>query len=135
MKTLFQFRTALTLAATIIILGGCGRDKAPLGPFEPEVSNIQDNFQFQATALENVTTSVTYQWQNTGISANIDQSCAITSGAAAVTVLDAIGTQVYVGDLQDNGSFSSADGVTGLWSVRVDIYSVYGTLNFRVQKP
>jgi hypothetical protein len=135
MKTLLQSTTALVLAITMTILVGCGKDKAPLGPFEPEVSNIQDNFQFQATALENVSTSVTYDWENTGISANIDQSCEISSGAAAVTVLDADGTQVYVGNLQDDGSFSSAEGVTGMWSVRVDIYNVYGTLNFRVQKP
>jgi hypothetical protein len=126
---------AFALISAIILIFGCSKEKAPLGPFQPEIANIQDDFQFQATALQNVSASVIYEWQNSGIAANVDQSCSITSGEAWLTVLDNDGITVYSSDLQENGSFSSSEGITGIWTIKVDIYNVYGTMNFRVQAP
>jgi hypothetical protein len=125
----------VVLLGTALLVFGCGKEKAPLGPFQPEIANIEDNFEFQATAMQNVSASVTYDWVNSGIAANVDQSCAITSGEAWLTVMDADGTTIYSSDLQENGSFTSSEGVTGMWTIKVDIYNVYGTMNFRVQAP
>ncbi len=129
------FGPAVWLLLIIISVIGCGQNKAPLGPFQPEIVNLQDSFQFQATALKNVSVAEIYNWQNSGTTANIDQSCAITNGIAAISILDGNGAQVYSGDLTTNGSFTSAVGVAGTWHISVDISSVYGTMNFRVQKP
>lgn len=135
MRTRFNLMIAIVVIGTAVFMFGCGKEKAPLGPFQPEIANIQDDFQFQATALQNVSASVIYDWQNSGIAANVDQSCAITSGEAWLTVLDNDGTTVYSSNLQENGSFTSSEGVTGMWTIKVDIYNVYGTLNFRAQAP
>lgn len=135
MKNLLGYSAIAVATLTVLISSSCGKKKSPISPFEPEVTNLADNFQFQATALQNVSTSVTYQWSNSGTSANIDQSCAISAGTAGLTIMDNDGTQVYTGDLTQGGSFTSSQGTSGVWSIRLDIYDVDGTLNFRVQTP
>lgn len=118
----------------ILVLTGCGSD--PVQPLlEPEVINQTDTFQFQATTSGQTTQSFQYAWENTGTTANVDQSTVLNSGTAVVTITDANGTQVYTHDLNQDGSFSSAQGVSGMWTIRVVLDKAVGGLNFRVQKP
>jgi hypothetical protein len=114
------------------LLPACGDD--PLAPFQPEIANVTDNFQFQATNLTGVTTTVQYTWQNTGTAATVNHSSAITSGNALLTIRDAVGTQVYSANLVPSGTPSTSTGVAGAWTIRVDLTNTQGTLNFRVQK-
>ena len=51
-----------------------------------------------------------------------------------LVITDANGTQVYSRSLSDNGTFVTADGVAGTWTVRVTYNGASGTVNFRVQK-
>jgi hypothetical protein len=51
-----------------------------------------------------------------------------------LTITDANGTQVYSRSLADNGTFVTADGVAGTWTVRVTYTLATGTVNFRAQK-
>lgn len=125
----------LVLSLIALLVFACSKEKNPVSAFQPEIANNQNDFQFQATGLTNVTTTVTYPWDNTGTSANINQSCAITGGTAALSIMDASGREVYTGNLSDNGTFASIAGTSGAWTIRVDLYSVDGTLNFRVQAP
>ncbi|MEE9553921.1 MAG: hypothetical protein V3W18_06445 [candidate division Zixibacteria bacterium] len=127
--------TTILILAVSAILIGCGKKANPISPFQPEVSNLQDNFQFQATGLTNMTTSVSYNWENSGTSANVDQSCAITAGSASVTISDVVGTEMYSGDLIEGGSFVSSQGTAGTWVITLSLYDVNGTVNFRVQTP
>ncbi len=114
---------------------GCGGSKNnSLAPFQPQISNAPDNFQLQATGVNNVTSTLTYTWQNTGTSATVNQSCAITGGTATLVILDNNGTQVYTKDLSANGTFTTTAGVTGSWTIRVTLTSNSGDLNFRAQK-
>ncbi len=122
----------LGMACVLVACGGGGNALAP--QFQPQVTNAQDNFQLQTTGISNITQTLTYTWQNSGISADINQACAITGGTAVVTILDANGTAVYSGDLVNNGTFVSATGITGPWTIKVSLSNVSGTLNFRVQK-
>jgi hypothetical protein len=119
----------------LLVLAACGDD--PLAPFSPEIGNLTDNFQFQATGLSNVNTTVEYMWQNTGTTANINQSSAVTAGTAMVTIYDASNprVQVYNRTQADNGTFATATGTTGMWLIRVTLNDVSGTLNFRAEKP
>ena len=121
---------ALTLAA----LTGCGSSTAPLAAFQPQISNTADNFQFQATGVTNVTSTVTYPWSNSGTAASVNQATTVTAGTATVTILDQNGTQVYTKDLSANGTFASSAGVTGNWTIKVVLTNYSGTANFRAQK-
>jgi len=130
---------ALTVIAALACLGmlacGCGSDSNVIGPqVQPEIVNQVDSFAFQATGAENVTQTLVYTWSNTGVSANVDQSCSITGGVGTVVVRDAQNVTVYTGDLIDGGTFQTQTGTAGDWTIRVQLTHVSGTLNFRVQK-
>jgi hypothetical protein len=99
-----------------------------------EVSNQTDTFQFQANAAD-VTETLTYNWSNTGTSANVNQSGTLTGGAATLTIMDDAGTQVYTRSLAETGTFETDAGVTGTWVIRVQLNGASGALNFRVEKP
>lgn len=128
---------ALASCITLLLLltAACGSGNSALNPaFQPQVANQTDNFQFQATGVKNVTQTLHYTWQNSGTAASTNQACAITSGTAVITVLDANGNAVYSADLKANGTFTSLQGTAGAWSINVALTDVNGTLNFRVQK-
>lgn len=125
---------AVLVLAASAILGACGDNTGPLAPFQPQINNAPDNFQFQATGVTNVTWTYSYTWSNSGASASVNQSTTIAAGTATVTVLDANGTQVYTQSLSANGTFSTSAGVAGNWTIRVDFSNYDGTVNFRVEK-
>ena len=131
-RILFRPLAGLAIFRLVVLLG-CGGGK--LGPqFQPEISNIPDNFQFQATGVTNVTQTLQYTWQNTGTIANVNQACSITGGAATLTIKDNGGTQVYSNNLSQNGTFVTNAGTTGNWTIIVSLSNLNGTLNFRAQK-
>jgi hypothetical protein len=123
-----------TLLAGGLALAGCSGNV--IGPDNQlEVTNATDNFQLQATALDNISQTLSYLWQNTGTSANVDQSGSVTAGSATLTILDQTGAQVYVSSLASTGSFQTSAGLAGTWTIRVEMDGMSGALNFRVQKP
>lgn len=122
------------ILATSVAITACGDSTGPLAPFQPQINNAADNFQFQATGVTNVTWTYTYSWANTGTSASVNQSTTIAAGAATVTILDANGAQVYTQSLSANGTFPTTTGATGTWTIRVVFTNYDGTVNFRVQK-
>jgi hypothetical protein len=122
------------LSVLLVLVTACG-DSNPIGPSnQPEIANITDNFQFQASNVTRSTQTLMYSWTNTGSAANIDQSGAISSGQATVTIRDGSNAQVYSGDLKNTGTFVSSNGASGTWRIEVRLNDVTGTLNFRVQK-
>lgn len=125
--------TGIGVGLILLALGACGGQT--LSPrFQPEISNVTDNFQFQATAMTNVSQTLTYTWQNTGISANVNQASSVTGGSAEVLIRDAQSTVVYTSNLATNGTFVTNNGTTGAWTIQVALSGVNGTVNFRVQK-
>jgi hypothetical protein len=127
----------LVLAGTlgfVLTIAACGGNL--LGPQNQlEVTNGTDSFQLQAIALDNISQTLSYTWQNTGTSANVDQSGIVASGAATLTITDAAGTEVYRRSLIQTGSFITSAGTSGSWTIEVSLSGVTGALNFRVQKP
>lgn len=128
-------RIATTIAlATCLALSGCGSDPPTSPGIQPQIANLTDDFSYQVSGVSNFSGTAPYSWQNTGISANINQSTTVTSGTMTLVVTDANGTQVYSRSLSDNGTFVTADGVAGTWTIRVTYSGASGTVNFRAQK-
>lgn len=121
------------VAGLLLLTLACGND--PLAPFEPEIGNAPDNFQFQVTALRDVTTTREYVWQHAGTVANVNQATALSQGSALLVVRDAGGAEVYRRDLTANGTFQTAVGTPGQWRIRVELVRASGAINFRVQRP
>lgn len=122
------------LAFLLLLLSfGCG-ENATSPQFQPEITNATDNFQFQVTAINNISQTLSYSWSNTGTVANVNQSCSITGGTATLTIQDASGNQVYSRSLSDNGTFVTNTGTTGSWTIQLILSRCSGTLNYRVQK-
>ena len=119
---------------TFFLVVGCSKKTNPLAPFQPEITNVQDNFQFQATGVTNITATLDYIWRNSGTTANVNQACTITGGTATLTIFDDSLVQVYTKDLKVNGTDTTFAGIAGHWTIRVSLTDVSGTLNFRVQK-
>lgn len=121
------------VAAALAFVLGCGSDS--LAPFQPEIANLPESFQAQATGVRNVTTTEDWTWQNTSTTANVNQATVVTSGSATLVILDADGTQVYARDLAEDGTFVTAAGASGAWTIRLELARFSGDLNFRVQTP
>lgn len=119
-----------------LVAVSCGGDTNPIGPAnQPEVANLQDNFQFQASNLTGTTQTLTYTWPNSGTSANVNQSGTVSSGTATLIVRTPSGQEAYSRDLSQTGTFTTASGSAGNWQIEVRLVNVTGRLNFRVQKP
>lgn len=112
---------------------GCGDDA--MSPFDAEINNATDDFQFQAADIGGLTVSVEYHWRNTGTVANVNQASAISAGTARLRISDSEGTEVYDHSLAENGTIVSLPGAPGLWRIRLELVNLSGTLNFRVRKP
>lgn len=125
---------AAVVLTTIAVLAACSNSTGPLAPFQPQISNLADNFQFQATGVTNATWTYTYSWSNSGDSATVNQATTVTGGAATLIVFDKNGTQLYSQSLSANGTFGMIKGVAGSWTVKVVFTGYSGTVNFRVQK-
>jgi hypothetical protein len=122
------------IVAALVVTVACGNSTGPLAPFQPQISNAADNFQFQATGVTGVTWTYTYPWSNSGDSATVNQATTVAAGSATLTILDSTGATVYSQSLAANGSFGVTKGVHGAWIVRVVFTGYSGTVNFRVQK-
>lgn len=129
-RTLLTATAALSL---VFVAAGCGND--PVSPGRDwQVNNAPDTFQFQASSMENYTKTMQYIWSNSGTTASVDQSCSVTDGTATLSIRDANGTLVYSRNLGQNGSFPTAPGVAGTWTLTLSLSKTTGTLNFRAQK-
>ncbi len=131
-----MFAASRAIRSSVALLGllaACSSSPTAPGT-NPEIANNTDTFQFQTSNVVNATTTLNYDWQNTGTTANINQATTISAGTITLTVLDANGTQVYSRSLADNGTYSTSAGVAGRWKIRVTFSGASGTVNFRSQK-
>ena len=120
--------------AGAVVAAACGSSTGPLAPYQPQIANVPDNFQFQATGVTNVTWTYTYTWSNSGDSATVNQATTVSGGSAVLTISDTNGTQLYSQSLTGNGTFGMTKGLHGSWTIKVAFTNYSGTVNFRVQK-
>jgi hypothetical protein len=121
------------LATGCVVVAACG-DGATAPGQDPEIINAADNFQYQITNIQDYSGTQVYSWQNTGTTATVNQSAAVTAGSATLVLRDANGVEVYNRSLADNGTFASSAGAAGTWTVRVTYTASDATVNFRLDK-
>jgi hypothetical protein len=121
----------LIAACTLLVSSGCSD---PLGPFQPEITNVTDNFQLQATGVTGVSSTLTYRWTNSGTRATINHSTTTTAGGARLVVRDQAGAIVYDKTLVPSLNEPTATGPAGTWTIELTLTGYSGTLNFRAQK-
>lgn len=122
--------------AVILLMVMACSDANVIGPENQlEVANNPGAFEWQVTALNKVTQTLTYSWTNPGTTANVNQASSLGSGSATVRVTDGSGAQVYTRSLSENGTFQASAGTTGTWTVVVTLDEASGTLNFRLNTP
>jgi len=131
-----RFSATYFFLGWVLLLASCGDSANLIGPEnELEVANATDTFQWQVSALSSVSQTLTYTWVNTGTTANVNQSSSLGGGSAVLRVIDDGDLEVYSRSLGENGTFETASGSTGNWTVTVTLTEATGTLNFRLQKP
>ena len=119
-----------------LVVAACGGSDNLIGPDNQlEVTNANDSFQWQVSALSDVTQVLNYNWENTGTSANVNQAPSLDGGAATLEIADADGMVVYTRSLSENGTFTTTSGKAGTWTIKVSLDHARGTLNFRAEKP
>ena len=124
----------IIMSVALVLAIGCTDNL--IGPDNQlEVSNETDTFQWQVTALDKVTQTLTYTWAMTGTVANVNQSASSSSGSATLRIVDGAGVEVYSRSLAANGTFNTTAGTAGNWTITVTLSDVSGALNFRVEKP
>ena len=129
-----RFRLSGFVALAALTLVACDSANV-IGPDNQlEVTNAVDNFQFQVSALDAVSETRHYDWENTGAQAKVDISQAITGGSAQLTVSDADGTVLYDEDIAQDSDGDTPAGSPGTWRITVTLNDTSGTFNFRVQK-
>ena len=129
-------RPSLILGAVALILVSACSSSNMLGPDNQlQVSNQTDTFEWQATAMDNISQTLTYDWENTGTTADVNQSSSISGGSGTLTIRDDQGTQVYTRSLGENGTFATQSGTAGTWTIEVTLSGSSGMVNFRTEKP
>lgn len=128
-------RPLLALLALSLLLGvtACSDDD-PLAPFQPEVGNLPDTFQLQATGVTHRTATLNYTWSNTGTQGTVNHSTTTTAGSARVIIRDSGGAIVYDEILVPSLNEPTLAGASGSWTIQLILTGYSGTLNFRVVK-
>lgn len=119
----------------MLLLGvvvACSKD--PLAPFQPEIGNVPDNFQIQATDVTGVTATRSYSWSNSGTRATINHSTVTSVGSARFIVRDAAGVVVYDKALAPSLNEPTTTGTAGMWTIQLQLTNYSGTVNVRSQK-
>ncbi len=125
---------AIAMFGLLAVLAGCGSSSTSLAAFQPEINNAPDNFQLQATAVSNVSTTLSYSWSNTGTRATVNHSSVVSGGSTLLVMKDASGTTVYSKALSSSLNEPTTAGMAGVWTIQLTLTNVSGTLNFRAQK-
>ncbi|MBE0593144.1 MAG: hypothetical protein IH616_12160 [Gemmatimonadales bacterium] len=134
-QQIMRMTLASAAAIGLLVVAACGSDNV-LGPDnQVQVSNNADTFEWQATNMDNVSQTLSYDWTMTGTTADVNQSSAVTGGSATLTVTDDAGTVVYTASLGQNGTFTTDAGVAGTWTVEVRLNGTSGMVNFRLERP
>lgn len=126
-------RSWRALVASSLILSlttGCENPEETLGPNNHvTVTNLVGHFQLTADNIQNVTTTMTYAWQNPGIYAAIQHLSFTPHGTTLLIITDAAGTEVYNGKLLYELDDRTLNGTPGAWTVTFSLDESVGQIN------
>ena len=121
--------------AAFALLAACDTRVVTEPVYQPQVINVRNDFAFQVTGLEEFTSDVVYSWESDGRAASVLQSPSVLTGDATLFIADAAGVQVYQRSLAENGTFTTAAGSPGTWTVRLKFLEASGSATFHLTKP
>lgn len=125
-------RWAAVAAVAVLPLVGTACDNPPetLGPEnEVTVTNLVGHFQLTVQDMQNVTTLMTFRWENPGIYAVIDHQSFTPHGTTLVIVTDADGKEVYRGETLYQLEDRTLDGTPGTWVVQFSLDQSVGNID------
>jgi hypothetical protein len=128
---LFAPRTLLALA----LLAACDTRVTTEPEYQPQIINIRNDFAYQVTGLAEFTSDVVYSWQSDGSAATVIQAPNVLTGDATLFIADGSGAQVYQRSLAENGTFATAAGTAGTWTVRLKFAEASGDATFHITRP
>ena len=109
----------------------CANPAETLGPNNHvEVTNLVGHFQLTADNIQNVSTVMTFKWQNPGQYADIQHLSFIPHGTALLIIKDAVDSVRYYGELLyelDDRTYGV--GVPGEWTVTFSLDESVGQIN------
>jgi hypothetical protein len=109
----------------------CSNPPETLGPNNHvEVTNLVGHFQLTADNIQNVSTVMTFKWQNPGQYAEIQHLSFIPHGEALLIIKDAADSVRYDGELLyelDDRTYGI--GVPGEWTVTFSLDESVGQIN------
>jgi hypothetical protein len=123
---------AVAVLVAAALLSGC--KKSSTAPSSPTVTNHADDFSYQTPHYDGHTGVESYAWSNTGTSADVTQSSSLSSGFATLLIVDGTATKVYQETLSAPGTFQTAVGTAGTWTIQVNYANAKGTVGFTVKK-
>ena len=121
--------------ATLALLAACDTRVVTEPVYQPQVINVRNDFAYQVTGLEEFSSDVVYAWESDGRPASVLQSPQVLTGAATLFIADGAGVQVYQRSLGENGTFTTAAGTAGTWTVRLKFQEASGSATFHLTKP
>jgi hypothetical protein len=110
----------LAAAASLLVAAavGCSNPSETLGPDNNvAVTNLVGHFHLTVDNIQNVTTRMTYTWQNPGVYAAIQHLSFMPHGTTLLIIKDADGTEVYNGKLLYELDDRTLNGTPGQWTV------------------
>jgi hypothetical protein len=95
-----------------------------------EVTNLAGHFQLTVDDMQNVTTEMTFKWQNPGQYADIQHLSFIPHGTALLIIKDAADSVRYDGELlYELDDRTVGIGVPGEWTVTFSLDESVGNVN------
>jgi hypothetical protein len=101
---------------------------------QPDITSRRDEFSYRVPRVTSYRGSGLYWWQNSGITAQVQQASAVSAGSMRLVIRDANGAEVFSRSLAEGGSFLTQNGVSGRWTIQVIYDDASGTVSFRVRR-
>ncbi len=118
----------------VVLLVGCGTD--PLGAFPREFTNADDRFEFETLSdVIDITRTETFDWSNSGITADISSQTTTNGGEARLVLRDAGGAEVYNDVLTPDLAATTQGGESGAWTIELVLTNYSGSIHFVIETP
>jgi hypothetical protein len=126
------WRAVLAVLVLAAVPAGCD-STSPNDPVD--IENRTDAFDFRMSEVSDFSGTYRYLWQNTGTTATLNRTVAVTSGIGTIEIQDADNAIVFSGPVTQTGTITTSAGRAGNWTVNVLLVRVAGRLEFTVRKP
>jgi len=97
---------------------------------EPDITNKTGYFAYQVSGIRNYSGYDFFTWENRGSEVFVHISPSPESGDALIVLVDAEGRHVFAQSASAQGTFPSAEGIPGWWTVRIYCAAFTGTVTF-----